>query len=187
MAPTPTNRSVDRSLRASCSIQAAHRQMRWQSQSACSSVAPPNATTESPNHVHSKKNFAGESFRGDERKVWPRLRALALVAAMREASATNLQGDSHGLRPRSIRVGMPRYSQARWRTPGARAGASEARAAALQPGLRRDLLRRKCTARTEGALRGSRSRLSDSCPYQRQGARLAAARPRGLLGDLRAG
>src|SRR6266487_597411 len=40
MAPTPTNRSVDRSLRASCSIQAAHRQMRWQSQAACSSVAP---------------------------------------------------------------------------------------------------------------------------------------------------
>src|SRR6058998_3624477 len=66
MAPTPTNRSVDRSLRASCSIQAAHRQMRWQSQSACSSVAPPNATTESPNHVHSKKNFAGESRGGDE-------------------------------------------------------------------------------------------------------------------------
>src|SRR5437870_8575397 len=55
----------------------------------------------------------GPRFRGDERKVWPRLRALALVAAMREASATNLQGDSHGLRPRSIRVGMPRYSQAR--------------------------------------------------------------------------
>src|SRR6266480_2182186 len=104
----------------------------------------------------------GPRFRGDERKVWLRLRALALVAAMREASATNLQGDSHGLRPRSIRVGLPRYSQARWRTPGARAGASEARAAALQPGLRRDLLRRKCTARTEGALRGSRSRLSDS-------------------------
>src|SRR5438477_490507 len=46
---------------------AASWQMRWQSQSACSSVAPPNATTESPNHVHSKKNFAGESFRGDER------------------------------------------------------------------------------------------------------------------------
>src|SRR5437867_12701917 len=65
MAPTPTNRSVDRSLRASCSIQAAHRQMRWQSQSACSSVAPPNATTESPNHVHSKKNFAGESACGE--------------------------------------------------------------------------------------------------------------------------
>src|SRR5207247_5303257 len=66
MAPTPTNRSVDRSLRASCSIQAAHRQMRWQSQSACSSVAPPNATTESPNHVHSKKNFAGESYRWEK-------------------------------------------------------------------------------------------------------------------------
>src|SRR6266581_7549839 len=69
------------------------------------------------NSVHSRES--GESrghgpwlwvprFRGDERKVWLRLRALALVAAMREASATNLQGGSHGLRPRSIRVGLPR-------------------------------------------------------------------------------
>src|SRR5439155_9794189 len=76
----------------------------------------------------------GPRFRGDERKVWPRLRALALVAAMREARATNLQGDNHGSQHRSIRVGMPRYSQARWRTPGARASASEAGEAPLQPG-----------------------------------------------------
>src|SRR5437667_6012949 len=85
----------------------------------------------------------GPRFRGDERKVWLRLRALALVAAMREARV--FQGGSHGLRPRSIRVGLPRYSQARWRTPGPRAGASEARAAPFQSRLRRDLLQRTRT------------------------------------------
>src|SRR5205823_9513715 len=115
MAPTPTNRSVDRSLRASCSIQAAHRQMRWQSQSACSSVAPPNATTESPNHVHSKKNFAGESKRGEGtcRAGGGQMAQCAPLIAP-YAAAPGKESRTQCPAPWNLRATAPRVAPCRW-------------------------------------------------------------------------
>ena len=51
----------------------------------------------------------------------------------------------------------------------------------------REVLRRGCAARAQGAVRGPRARLPGARPHQRQGAQIAAARSRRVVGDLRPG
>ena len=121
--------------------------------------------------------------------ICPCLTALALLGAMSEAGRNRvLRGSRHALRPRSIRLRLSLHPQARSRARRPGGGPHAARAIALQQRISsRNYCGDHVPRGLQGALRGSRARVSGPRPYQRQGARVAAARPWRIVGDLRPG
>ena len=107
---------------------------------------------------------------------------------LRDTGETFRQGGRHGLRPRSVHRRLQnRRSTRDPGPPGANRCAPISSACSRNP----DFIAAYCgddqPRGREGAVRGPQARLPGARPHQRQGARVAAARSRRLLGDLRPG
>ena len=116
---------------------------------------------------------------------------IAFRETMRETvlrPGSNYQGGRHGLRPRPIHR---RLQNRRSRATPARRGANRcapiSNACSPTPTSSRTYCGDDQPRGRQSAVRGPQARLPGARPYQRQGARLAAARSRRLLGDLRPG